>query len=100
MDSLHFYLFHLFECGLRLKKEDKKYQDYDNKAEDDEMVEDEYYDKQFAKINGILSQRQRKIKPFERLCPPAPNLSFEFPSPNPAVKWPLFDCDLYLTLKA
>ena len=65
IDSLHFYLHHIFEAGLRLKKEDKEYK-YDEKDQDDEMVSDSYYDGHFDKIKRILSERRNITKTFER----------------------------------
>ncbi len=63
MDSLHFYLFHLFECGLRsIITEDGVVDD-----DDDEMKqEDEFYDAEFAKISRRISERQYMTKSFDR----------------------------------
>eukprot|EP01083_Nonionella_stella_P289492 985092_1 len=56
MDSLHFYLIHLFECGLRTTNVDPPDDDCANKEDDDK-----YFDKQFARISKTVNER-RKIR--------------------------------------
>ena len=56
IDSLHFYLYHLFECGLRSIPH--------SKINDD--VDDIYFDKEFFRMNNCLNQRKYLIQTFNR----------------------------------
>eukprot|EP01084_Bolivina_argentea_P232021 391145_1 len=57
MDSLHFYLLHLFDTGLRTR----------NVVGNDEMKrDDEYFDASFSRMHKTISERQRTTKSFER----------------------------------
>eukprot|EP01083_Nonionella_stella_P094718 265832_1 len=49
-DALHFHLFHCFEAGLRVRKRD----DNDEMEEDEKATNDEYFDPQFARLNGRI----------------------------------------------
>ena len=60
MDSLHFHLLHLFECGLRTKSEVKI-------VDDSEMKDLEYFDPEFCRINRMIEERKKTTKTFERL---------------------------------
>ena len=61
-DSLHFYLLHLFECGMRTKKEIKE-----NKENDDQYADDdEFVDKMFLRIHQNINQRKHLTKIFNR----------------------------------
>eukprot|EP01083_Nonionella_stella_P173475 598520_1 len=53
MDSLHFYLLHLFECGLRTPNVTPNDDDNDDKKED----HDQYFDKQFARVSRMVNER-------------------------------------------
>eukprot|EP01084_Bolivina_argentea_P266524 452073_1 len=60
MDSLHFYIFHCFDVGLRIKTTELK------KEEKKEENKDKYFDNEFNKINNIISQRKNITKTFAR----------------------------------
>eukprot|EP01083_Nonionella_stella_P072168 194396_1 len=53
MDSLHFYLLHLFECGLRTPKVTPNDDDNDDKKED----HDQYFDKKFSRVSRMVNER-------------------------------------------
>ena len=61
MDSLHFYIFHAFDAGLRIPK---TVSSIDNN--EDTKSENEYYDASFAKIKKILSEKNKNTESFER----------------------------------
>ena len=62
IDSLHFYLFHLYDSGLRVlrKKTDEK--------EDEEDIEDgnNCFDKEFARIQSEINIRKEESGAFSR----------------------------------
>eukprot|EP01083_Nonionella_stella_P086494 240342_1 len=62
MDSLHFYLLHLFECGLRTPNVNPNDDDDDDKKED----HDQYFDKQFARVSRIVNERHHIRQSFGR----------------------------------
>eukprot|EP01083_Nonionella_stella_P237085 832042_1 len=62
MDSLHFYLLHLFECGLRTPNVTPNDDDDDDKKED----HDQYFDKQFARVSRMVNDRHHTRLPFGR----------------------------------
>eukprot|EP01084_Bolivina_argentea_P242283 406498_1 len=57
MDSLHFYLFHLYDCGLRIATSDIKTEENANES----------YDQKFSRICGIISQRKKIFSSFDRI---------------------------------
>ena len=63
LDTLHFYIFHIFECGLRSTKQglQNKY-NLEFKNEDN----DEYFDREFALLRQSLSKTNTNTKSFER----------------------------------
>ncbi len=62
MDSLHFYIFHLFDCGLRTINIGN---DID---ENDEIKQDkkEYFDAAFARVTKMINDRKYITKSFQR----------------------------------
>eukprot|EP01084_Bolivina_argentea_P226124 382004_1 len=62
MDSLHFYLVHLFECGLRTNTINNS----DAKRELKPNKDNEYYDQSFAHITRIINERKRISDSFNR----------------------------------
>eukprot|EP01084_Bolivina_argentea_P262211 443365_1 len=61
MDSLHFYLFHCFDVGIRTKKEDNE----DKKQPTDKQKEEkkgEYFDSKFSRLNQMILERQHLTK--------------------------------------
>eukprot|EP01084_Bolivina_argentea_P279410 477678_1 len=63
MDTLHFYLYHCYDAGLRVRQRDYIGNQYEN---DDEITDDPYFDATFSKINKYVSDRKRITKSFER----------------------------------
>eukprot|EP01084_Bolivina_argentea_P211249 359364_1 len=61
MDAIHFYVFHLYECGLRVSKTDEY---DDNKHES--KTDNEYYDAELARITRIIKERQINTTHFDR----------------------------------
>jgi len=59
MDSLHFYLFHCFDAGLRTKKPD-------NNNDEEEAKGDRYFDAEFNRIHRIVSEKRDITKRFNR----------------------------------
>eukprot|EP01083_Nonionella_stella_P112894 332571_1 len=57
MDSLHFYLLHLFECGLRTPNVTPN---------DDEDEKDMYFDQDFARISTLMNERAHIRLSFDR----------------------------------
>lgn len=53
-DSLHFYFYHLFECGLRTKKMDKN---DDEEIDDDDSKHDEFFDVEFSRMIRSINDR-------------------------------------------
>eukprot|EP01084_Bolivina_argentea_P136621 240611_1 len=63
MDSVHFYLYHCFDVGLRTKTLNAP-----NKIEErEEKKDDKYFDEAFARINRRILETQRITKSFPRL---------------------------------
>ena len=63
MDSLHFYLFHCFDAGLRTMKHD----DNETKTDDDDNKNNfEYFDAEFSRINKMISERKHITNSFNR----------------------------------
>eukprot|EP01083_Nonionella_stella_P234825 826319_1 len=63
LDSFHFYLMHLFECGMRTETND-----IDQKGDEDEQMDDDnqYFDARFARISRAINQRQHIRLAFAR----------------------------------
>ena len=64
MDSLHFYLFHLYHSGLRVTKHDEEEEIKDDN--DDTNTDDEHFDKIFYRLNKQIEERKHLTKSFER----------------------------------
>ena len=64
IDAFHFYLYHLFDAGFRIKQADQQ-QDGDIKEGDED--EDEYYDKEFEERKRIIQNTQNKTQRFQRV---------------------------------
>eukprot|EP01084_Bolivina_argentea_P054605 100134_1 len=62
MDSLHFYLFHLFECGLREKKLDLNNDDINS----EERKDDDYFDAEFSRLHKSMNERKHITASFSR----------------------------------
>ena len=64
-DTLHFYLYHLFDVGLRVfKGEEEKGEDGDIKY--NELKNTQYFDKEFARIHHAINQRKHLQLSFNR----------------------------------
>eukprot|EP01084_Bolivina_argentea_P211248 359363_1 len=61
MDSLHFYLFHLYECGLRTSTIN-----ITEKKENDTKKHQQYVDKEFAEMMKTISETRNVTKSFDR----------------------------------
>eukprot|EP01083_Nonionella_stella_P197235 725319_1 len=73
LDSLHFYLVHLFECGLRTEQPNP------NTADDDEEANQNmytYFDKAFDKVAKLINERQHIRSGFNRLEKKSTNSKF------------------------
>ena len=65
LDSLHFYIFHLFDFGLRSTKQQKQeITETDHEKKDTEQ--DNYYDKAFAKMNERVQATRNITSSFDR----------------------------------
>eukprot|EP01084_Bolivina_argentea_P220682 373958_1 len=59
MDSLHFYLFHCFDVGIRTKTQDEE-------PHEEKQKSDQYFDDGFSRINKLISERKHVTKNFDR----------------------------------
>eukprot|EP01084_Bolivina_argentea_P255241 429241_1 len=57
MDSLHFYLFHCYDVGIRTRKQEQ---------ETEEKTNDQYFDAAFSRIHKLITQRAHVTKAFSR----------------------------------
>ena len=64
MDSLHFYVMHMFDCGLRVHHQDNE-QEEEIKDHDD-GYDDASVDKQFARILKAINERRQVTLLFTR----------------------------------
>ena len=65
VDSFHYYLHHLFHAGFRIKIIDN---DIDAQHVDDTKCDhDEYYDRDFAKRNKVMSNTRQSTQRFNRI---------------------------------
>eukprot|EP01084_Bolivina_argentea_P097662 175561_1 len=55
MDSLHFYLLHLYQCGLRTEKPNE---DENNEIKNDDANNDKNFDHEFSRISRLILERQ------------------------------------------
>ena len=62
LDSLHFYLLHLFESGLRVKRGENK----EKEEEEEEQGEEDIFDFEFSRIYKEISKRRSTRKSFDR----------------------------------
>ncbi len=62
-DSLHFYLIHLYECGLRIPTSTTNDDNMDNKNDDDNNI---YFDNAFSRVTRLINERQHIISSFNR----------------------------------
>ena len=68
MDSLHFYVFHTFDVGLRIHPMTCPVEakcDGEEKVEDDKKG-DEYFDDAFYRVKSALSEKRKNIVSFPR----------------------------------
>eukprot|EP01083_Nonionella_stella_P108083 313892_1 len=63
-DALHFHLFHCFEAGLRVRKND----DNGQIEEEEKGTKDEYFDAEFARMNRRILARHRNTASYERFA--------------------------------
>eukprot|EP01084_Bolivina_argentea_P207028 353320_1 len=61
MDAMHFYLYHCFDVGLRVKKQNNA-----NDKHKEEKKSYKYFDGEFSRINKIICSTRRITKSFER----------------------------------
>eukprot|EP01084_Bolivina_argentea_P153803 268152_1 len=60
MDSLHFYLFHCYDVGIRTQKQNA------TQDEEEENKQDQYFDAAFSRINKTISHRASTTHNFDR----------------------------------
>ena len=65
LDSLHFYFYHIFDCGYRVKAEEE----IEKEEEEQKQDENEYFDKELARLNKAIRQRDALTASFERISP-------------------------------
>eukprot|EP01083_Nonionella_stella_P140121 429000_1 len=63
-DALHFHLFHCFEAGLRMGRNDAN-----DKMEEQEKATNVYFDSQFARLNRRILERRDNTASFDRFAP-------------------------------
>eukprot|EP01084_Bolivina_argentea_P044780 82392_1 len=63
MDSLHFYMFHLFECGFRVIETNES--NNNNKMKENKN-NSEYFDAAFAKVSNYINDRKHITAVFDR----------------------------------
>ncbi len=61
MDSLHFYVFHMYDCGLRTAKTESESEE-EMSEEKKEEFDSQYFDKVFHRINKRIRQRESVLK--------------------------------------
>eukprot|EP01084_Bolivina_argentea_P158021 275313_1 len=61
LDSLHFYVYHCFDVGIRTKTHTVQ-----QKEEKEENKEDRYFDASFSRLNKTISQTRHITKSFNR----------------------------------
>ena len=64
MDSLHFYLFHCFDVGLRVKTEENNETKQEKKEKETE--DKKLFDTAFSRINKMIAQRKHITQEFDR----------------------------------
>eukprot|EP01084_Bolivina_argentea_P261910 442778_1 len=64
MDSVHFYLCHCYDIGIRTKAEGTEPREESN--EEEKNNNDKYFDAAFSKLNEMVTKRHSVTKPFER----------------------------------
>eukprot|EP01084_Bolivina_argentea_P251275 421379_1 len=62
-DALHFYLFHLYQCGLRTEKPNEN--DVETKN-DENNNENKLFDKEFSRVTRLIKERQHITDSFDR----------------------------------
>eukprot|EP01084_Bolivina_argentea_P137800 242693_1 len=61
MDSVHFYLFHCFDIGIRTKHEPRQ-----QISEEEQKNNNKYFDAAFSRLNKMIAERHYTTKAFER----------------------------------
>eukprot|EP01084_Bolivina_argentea_P300025 517227_1 len=61
MDSLHFYLFHCYDVGIRIKTADEQ-----NEEEEEKINDNQYFDAAFSRVDAMISERAYITKHFDR----------------------------------
>eukprot|EP01084_Bolivina_argentea_P121906 216053_1 len=64
MDLLHFYIFHCFDVGLRIKND--AYSTDEKDENDQNEMNNKYFDRTFAQTIRLVSERTHNTKSFER----------------------------------
>ena len=63
MDSLHFFVFHIFDAGLRILSSSK----IDQEKLIKKQINDEYFDAKFARLKHLISGKDKNTKSFRKL---------------------------------
>ena len=66
-DSLHHFIFHLFDSGFRFLNNDENIEIDDYKDNDFDKINDIYYDKEFAKRIKTISNSRDATQRFDRI---------------------------------
>eukprot|EP01083_Nonionella_stella_P041659 112866_1 len=66
MDSLHFWLFHQYDSGLRVLPKQLEDEMNASDATDKEIRQDQYYDREFSRFNREISSRVRETRKMDR----------------------------------
>ena len=64
MDSLHFYVFHMYHCGLRTLKNENEIEE--EIEEEKDAFESQYFDKAFYRMNKRIRERESVTNSFQR----------------------------------
>ena len=67
MDSLHFYLYHLFDCGLRAVPSAPNDEELKNDDDDNNNIKNgDCFDAEFSRINKTINDRKHITEQFDR----------------------------------
>ncbi len=62
MDSIHFYMFHLYDCGLRVSK----IEDANEDTKDENKTNNEYFDAGLSRLTRIIKEAEMNTAAFDR----------------------------------
>ena len=65
IDGIYHFIFHIYECGLRVDKSDVS--DADDLVIDDHKAMDEHYDLEYAQLSARISKTAKNTERFDRI---------------------------------